>query len=360
MSDDAPPSFAARAEAIAEAAAAWRDPEHEARAEAVKKTLGAPNRFTEEALAFALNQPLHLLTPEAIRAWTAGREAAAPLTVGVLNAGNVPLAGLQDFLAVLLTGHRYLGSVSSKSPHLLPAFAEEIKRRAPGLPAAFAEAEEVFAQADAIIATGTDETRAWASSECAAHGIPESRRLLRGHRFGVAVLDGEESADEREALAEDVLLHEGYGCRNAALVWAPKNLSPDPYLDALAAFRGVFPVHPEVPGTLQMQQAFLEATDQPHAYGEGLEFLVSRGAPEVQRPGHLRWAEYAHLREAAGWLRENAQKLQLVLARDAVAERLSELAKGLPLAPFGTAQRPPLDWRPDGTDTIGFLAGLRV
>ena len=113
-------------DAIARVAEAWQDPDYEPRAEVVAQTLEAPNRFTEEALAFAVNQQMSLLTPEAMKTWIKGRRATHSRLVGVLNAGNIPLVGLQDFLAVVLTGHQYLGSVSSKSPVLLPAFVTEV------------------------------------------------------------------------------------------------------------------------------------------------------------------------------------------------------------------------------------------
>ena len=341
--------------AVARVAEAWQDPAHPPRAEAAEQTLHAPNRFTEEALAFAVNQQMSLLSPEAMAAWMAGRRAVAPCVVGVLNAGNIPMVGLQDFLAVVLMGHRYLGTVSSKSPVLLPAFVAALRQELPSLPARFAAIDDVWAQAEALIATGSEETRAWVEAQSTLHGIPAARCLLRGHRYAVAVIDGHETETERDGLAEDALLHEGLGCRNLAVVFAPKNLKPDPYLESFAAFRGVFPPHPDTPGALSMQQAFLEALDLPHAYGDGLEFLLSKGEPDVQGPAHLRWVEYDDIREVGGWLSRHQSDLQLVAARPALA---AHLPPTLSLDSPGEAQRPPLDWHPDGIDTVAFLASL--
>lgn len=351
----AQPAFEALVEAVAAVAARWREPDYEPRAEASAQTLTAPNRFTGEALAFAVNQQMHQLTPEALRAWIGERRAGVPRRVGVLNAGNLPLVGLQDFLAVVLVGHPYVGTRSSKSPYLLPAFVAELREEVPGLDAAFAEADALFARAEAVLATGTDETRAWAADQCAAHGIPPERRLLRGHRYAAAVLGGRETEAELEGLAEDALLHEGLGCRNVAVVWAPAGTSPDGLLEALAHFRSVFPPHPETPGTLKMQQAFLAAVEQPHAYGDGLEFLVSKGPPEPQQPGHLRWTEYAALGDAGAWIEAERDALQLIVARPDVA---AHLPASVPYVAPGEAQRPPLAWHPDGRDTVAFLAGL--
>ncbi|MFQ5570157.1 MAG: acyl-CoA reductase [Rhodothermales bacterium] len=343
------------AEALARAAESWQDPDFPPRAQAVKQTLEAPNRFTEEAVTFAVNQQMNLLTPERLGTWIGCRFAERPRTVGVLNAGNIPLVGLQDFLAVVCTGHRYLGSISSKSPYLLPAFVTEVRRNEPELCASFATADEIFDAAEAVIATGSDETKTWVEAQCEQHSIPSERCLLRGHRYGVAVVDGKETEDEWERLAEDALLHEGLGCRNVALIWAPEGLPPDAFLQSMAAFRAVFPPHKDTAGALRMQQAFLEALDLPHAYGDGLEFLLSKGEADVQGPGHVRWVEYTDLNEVAAWLVEHAREHQLVVARTEVARRLPPtLSTELP----GEAQRPALDWCPEGTDTVAFLSSL--
>ncbi len=340
--------------ALVEAAAAWCDPDHPRRVEAEERTLAEDNRFTEEALAFALNQAFSELSLQALETWLDGRASRRSVRVGVLEAGNVPLAGLQDYLAVLLTGHEFVGTVSSRSPHLLPAFATEVSLCG-GPSAEFVSRKAFFDRVEAVIASGTDDTGAVIAGRCDRSGIPVGRRLIRGNRFGVAVLDGRESDEERLGLAEDALLHEGQGCRNVAVVWAPEALAPDPVLEAFAVFRGTFPAHPATTGSLTMQQAFLKAVGAPHAHAEGMAFLVSRGAPEVQAPGHVRWVAHDDVEEAATWIREEAGRIQVVAAR---ADVLSRLPESWAHCELGNAQRPRLNWTPDGIDTVGFLTGL--
>lgn len=341
--------------AIGRVAADWRDPKHVLRQDSVARTLDTGNRFTEEALAFAINQQMAQVTEDGLMDWIAGRHTDRPCEVGVLNAGNIPLVGLQDFLAVVLTGHRYLGTRSRRSPVLLPAFVDAVRDRAGGLKARFAPSSEMWEAADAVIATGSDSTLAWVEGEARSRRIAASRCLLRGHRYGVAVLDGHESQTDCDNLAEDALLHEGLGCRSIAMIWAPKELNPDSYLDSFAAFRGVFPAHAETPGALSMQKAFLDALSLPHAYGEGLEFLLSKGVPEPQGPCHVRWVEYDSLDQVVAFLSAHAHALQLVATRSALLETLPA---ELPLVALGEAQRPPLDWWPDGINTVAFLCAL--
>ena len=342
-------------DAIVRTGADWADPDHPARAEAVRRTLGLENRFTEEALAFAINQQMQAISGGRLEAWVNGRKAAQKRVVGVLNAGNVPLVELQDYLATVLVGHAYLGVLSSRSPHLLPAFHEEVGRRAGAMEASFTTADDMLGRSDAVIATGTDETRDVIDRACEERGIPPRNRLLRGNRFAVAVLTGNETVDDLEGLAEDTLLHEGQGCRNVALIWAPKDHSPDALLEAFANFRSIFPVHRATSGALAMPRAFLEAVGTPHAYGEGLEFLLSKGEPEVQQPGHVRWVEYADVSEAGAWIQAHADQLQAVVGREEV---LHLAPRGVARDTPGTAQRPAVDWCPDGRDVIEFLLTL--
>ena len=353
------PDYDTMVAATADAAAAWSDPDYPARLDAAEQTLQLQNRFTAEALIFAINQQMSLLSQEALHAWT--RDAAGgsyqPIRVGVVCPGNVPLAGLQDLLAVVLTRHLFVGSLSSRSDVLLPAFVKEINDRLSesgcALPVSFMAFDRLLGSVDALIASGTDETTRQISASATAAGVAGERMLIRAHRFSVAVLDGTESADDLLGLAEDMLLHEGLGCRNIAVVFAPESLAPDALLDAMAVFRGTFPAHPDTIGALQMPKAFLEAVNLPHAYGEGLEFLLSRGDPEPQGPGHCRWTTYTDVEEADRWINANAASIQVVSASPGINLNLPD---ALERVSPGGAQRPGLDWTPDGRSTIAFLS----
>lgn len=343
-----------RCEAIADVAADWREPDHSAREQAVAKTLEAPNRWTEEALDYALNRWMQRLTLDALTEWM-GEGEATPTTVGVLHGASDPLEGLRSAVAVWASGHAYLGHTPEASPALLPAFARELQERHAAVDLSFVDEEELLDRATAVMAE-TDRERVDALHErCDTHGIPDDRRLVRPTRLAVAVLDGHESDDARGGIAEDILLYEGGGHRRLALLWAPTDLSPDPYLEAMARFRGVFPVHPDTPGALQMQKAFLEAQDEPHAFAEGLEFFVSRGAPEVPHPnGHVRWTEYDDLDAVDDWIAEHREALYAVAAREPLHDQLPD---AWPLQTPGGLHLPPLDDE-EGTAIADFLRSL--
>jgi hypothetical protein len=351
-------------EACAAVAEKWADPDHPARSDAVRAALGDENvRATEEALAYALNHFAGQVEVEALSEWLGGRWREEEGTAGLWDDDPVPGDGLRSLLAVWGTGRAFVGCLGGEAKHLVPAFAREVQARVSSLSARVAgpgEPETLFEHADALFARPSPATVDHVEEKVRVgaenRGIPPARRHVRPPRYTVGAIDGNESDDQREGVAEDMLLHEGRGVRRLALLWAPEDLSPDPYLEAMATFRGVFPAHDDTPGTLQMQQAFLEAQDAPHAYAAGLEFLLSRGTPEVQKPAHVRWTEYDRLEEVSAWVTEHDDRVYAVVARPDVQGRIDV---PVPVVAPGAVRRPPLD-DPEGRALVDFLDGLET
>lgn len=290
------------------------------------------------------------LTVEALDRWVGGQDARTDDTVGVLHGAAGPLNGFRMAVAAWVLGYAYVGALADASPALLPAFASDLAEKAAAPPLRFAEENDVLDQADLLMARPEDDADAL-RERCGDSGIPERKRLIQPPVVSVGVIDGHESDDERERLAEDMLLFDGTGRRRLAVLWAPADLTPDPYLESMARFRGVYPAHADTPGALQMQQAFLEARDESHAYAEGLEFLVSRGEPVPKKAGHVRWAEYDELEEVEAWADEHKEDVYALVARPGLHDRVSGRCS---LRSPGGAHIPPLDdW--EGATMAQFL-----
>ncbi len=337
-------------EALVTVANRWRNPEHPPRAEAVEQTLNAPNRYTEEALAFALNAVMQQIVEEGLS--PVEKPPEEPLTIGVLPYAGWPMSGLADMLRVVRYGHRFLGVPHEADPALLPAFVEEVRSLDPAFPAVFVERmETLLTHTHAVIGTVEDEEalQEWVE-RLREQGFPH---YLRMPGIAVAILSGKEDVETRGALAEDLLLYEGQSHRNVRIIWAPEELTPDPYLDILAQFRGWFPAHPDTDGALALARAFLEALDVPRAYGPG--FLISKGKPEVQQPGHIRWATYRSPEEVQRWLRTHAEEVDIVVAD---ADTLSFRPEAEVVLRPGEVHRLPWYWEPEGWDTDAFIQSL--
>lgn len=322
-------------ETVVDVAADWQDPDYERREDAVRATLEVDNRYTEEGLAFALNHRMHQLKADALRAWIGDRTASQSVNVGVVCADAPPLDGLVEAVAALGLGHRVWVAPSAASPALVRAFFDDVQERASEEPVRFVPRDAVFERADVLVASGAAEWIDDVAQAAHAAGIPPERCWLHRHGLVVAVIDGREDAEARSGLAEDVLLHEGVGPRTPSLLWAPADFAPDALLDTLAGFRELYPAHPDTDGTLAMPTAFLASAKRAHATGPG--FLVSKGEPEPQSAGHLRWVPYDDLADVADWLL--AHDVGFLVAEAQVAERLE--ADGPVVAP-GDAHRPEL------------------
>ena len=300
------------AEALAQTAEHWSDPDASPRHDAVHSTLNADNTFTAEATPFSLNQLVSLLSVDALHDLAASTDDHTPSgeqrpTVVIEHGVDSPVDGLREAVAAILVGARVRSLLPSESTAIVPAFYETLREIADDVDrtsvdiACARTVNELDNDVAAVgedaapvvcIATGSGENvlKPW----CEAHAF---RWIDASVGYSVGIIDGSEPDDVRHNLAEDALLHEGAPQRSLRILWAPNELTPDPVLEAMADFRGVFPAHDSTPGSLEMRRAFLEAADQSHAYAAGMQFLVSRGDPEPQDGAHLRWSEYDDLDE---------------------------------------------------------------
>jgi hypothetical protein len=174
--------------------------------------------------------------------------------------------------------------------------------------------------------------------------------LLRGTRVGAAILDGNETASDLLALARDVLLHEGRGCRSVAAILAPAELQPVRFVEAVTRFRKEYPSLDVTKRCIQRTERFLRAVREPF-WSEGGMVLVESDVVS-REPCLVRWIRYRNEDEVRDWLRRNEHQLQVVVAR---SPWKSVIPEAVDHADLGFGQDPPLTWRPDGLDTVAFL-----
>lgn len=147
--------------------------------------------FTEESLQSAISEWGRLLNEEEINRWVSAYALPREKKdVALVLAGNIPLVGLHDILSVYLSGHRALIKPSSSDTALINYAAEHLMTTNPAM-AANIEITAVPAKgADAVIATGSDNTARY--FEQYFKDIPA---LIRRSRASVAVVS-EETTDE--------------------------------------------------------------------------------------------------------------------------------------------------------------------
>lgn len=158
-------------------------------------------------------------------------------TVGIIMAGNIPAAGFLDLLCVLACGFRAKVKLSAKDRELIPAMigiaAEADGGRGLAEMVEFSTSKtnlgEFFGGADAILFSGSDEAAAKVASEFAG-----ARMLVRKSRFSFGVVSGNEDERALWALASDILLYCGLGCRSISYLFVPHGYDFRPLAEALS------------------------------------------------------------------------------------------------------------------------------
>ena len=175
--------------------------------------------FTESNIVYTLNSWSKELTDSNISTWTNkyNYNIKNPKTVAIIMAGNIPLVGFHDFLSVLISGHNVLVKQSSNDKHLLPFLAKYLEVIEPSFKGRLTFTEEKLENFDAVIATGSDNTARYFE-----YYFKNKPSIIRKNRNSVAVLTGNETSEQLEALSDDIFRYYGLGCRNVSKIFIPK------------------------------------------------------------------------------------------------------------------------------------------
>jgi hypothetical protein len=205
---------------------------------------------------------------------------------------------------------------------------------APNLPLVLTE--NIDCKPDAVIAMGGNEAVRAISEKCS--GVP---MLLRGHRSSLAVLSGGETTKELSAMADDVLMYSGLGCRNVSLVWVPRGYNFAPLQEVLAG--RVESLGGKYRGNLRQSRAMLAMNGTPHIDCGASLLVEARDFPA--QPSILGYAFYDDPSEVTDWIAAHDSEIQCVASNSPYPRAVQ----------LGQTQHPRLTDYPDGLDTMKFL-----
>ena len=175
--------------------------------------------FTPEFIDIACDKIVsHFLDRALLEEWVAHYHIDDNVecrNVGIVMAGNIPLVGFHDFLAVFISGHRQTIKLSSKDEVLLRHLVEKMteENSETGAHISFAE---TLRGCDAYIATGSNN-----SSRYFEQYFAKYPNIIRKNRTSAAILSGAETAKDLENLSDDIHLYFGLGCRNVSKIFVP-------------------------------------------------------------------------------------------------------------------------------------------
>jgi hypothetical protein len=176
--------------------------------------------FTPENIRLALKAMGNVLTHAKLSQWLSRypglNDDHDPATVGVVMAGNIPLVGFHDLMCTLITGNRLLAKLSTKDEQLMRAITDILISLEPSFEGSIEITADKLSRFDMVIATGSNNTSRY--FEYYFRNIPS---IIRRNRNSAAIIDGTETDDELDLLADDLFAFFGLGCRNISKLYLP-------------------------------------------------------------------------------------------------------------------------------------------
>jgi len=176
--------------------------------------------FTPENVRQAINSIAKELTEENLIKWSSAypelKETSHPIKVGVIMAGNIPLVGFHDFLSVLISGNNLIAKTSSKDSELISYISKILCEINLCFKDKIEFTEENLSGFDVVIATGSNN-----SSRYFEYYFGKYPNIIRKNRNSIAILEGNETDSQIEALGADVFSYFGLGCRNVSKIYLP-------------------------------------------------------------------------------------------------------------------------------------------
>lgn len=301
------------------------------------------NWFTPENVFFAIQSWTEALTDENLSTWLSNYtfENTAPKKIGLVLAGNIPLVGFHDFICVLISGNHALIKTSSNDQHLIKFLAKYLIALDNRLEDRITFVEGKLEGFDAVIATGSNNTARYFE-----YYFGSKPNIIRKNRNSVAVLTGNESQEELEALGEDIFRYFGLGCRNVSKLFVPKNYNFE------AFFKGMF-VHKDI---IEYEKYANNYDYNKAVYLMSLFQILDNGFMTIKEDtsyaspiSSVFYEYYDSIEDVKSKLEADKELIQCVVSNGVIENSF----------PFGQAQHPKLWDYADNIDTLLFLNNLQ-
>lgn len=256
-------------------------------------------------------------------------------------AGNIPFVGFHDMISVLVSGHTLLAKASSKDERLMKLFGRLLTEIEPSLQERIRFTDEYLNNADAIIATGSNNT-----ARHFEYYFREKPHIIRRNRNGIAVLHGNESDEELMNLGKDIFTFFGLGCRNVTKLYIPENYQIEHLLHVLESYSDV-PENNKYGNNIDYHRT-LYLMNQEHFYDNGI--VLFKENKQISSPvGVVYYEKYAELETLKAELTSLGDQVQCIV----------DPSGAIPgsIQP-GKTQFPELWDYADGVDTLNFLKEL--
>ncbi|MDO6802239.1 acyl-CoA reductase [Wenyingzhuangia sp. 1_MG-2023] len=295
--------------------------------------------FTQENVLFSIESWSNALTESNIEKWLESYKIpdTANKTIAVIMAGNIPLVGFHDFLCVAITGNKVLAKLSSNDKYFIPLIAKYLEYVTPSFKGSFTFTEEKLQNYDAVIATGSNNTARYFD-----YYFGKYPNIIRKSRNAVAILDGNETHEQLEALSDDIFRYYGLGCRSISKVFVPKGYDFDNLFKAVYKHKEIINYTKYANNYDYNKAVFLMSLFKIQENG----FLMLKEDESYASPiACLFYETYDDLSSLKKKLKADSEKIQCIATELSIEDSVK----------LGATQRPKLWNYADNIDTIEFL-----
>lgn len=278
-----------------------------------------------------------LLDEKLLKQWTAHYyidDTIESKNVGVVMAGNIPLVGFHDFLAIFISGHRQTIKLSTKDEILLKHLVKILGGYDSSIEN-FISFAETLKGCDAYIATGSNNSARYFEQYFAKYP-----HIIRKNRTSVAILNGDETFRDLENLSDDIQLYFGLGCRNASKIFVPKDYDFVPLIKAFNSYI-YFADHHKYKNNYDYQLSIILLNNV--YYMTNGSILLTQNEGLYSPISHVYFEYYENVNKVLEDLKQN-DNIQCIIGKGEIG--------------FGDAQNPGLFSYADGVDTMQFLLTL--
>ncbi len=297
--------------------------------------------FTKENILFSLEGWSNSLTDKNISYWLENQNFnTSQKNVAIIMAGNIPLVGFHDFLAVLISGHSVLVKQSSNDKNLLPFIAKYLEYVEPSFKGKIQFTEQKLTNFDAVIATGSDNTARYFE-----HYFKDKPNIIRKNRNSAAILTGNESENDLNNLSNDIFQYFGLGCRSVSKLFVPKDYNFD------AFFKGMYNKSEIINNVKYANNYDYNKAVYLMSEFDLLEngFLMIKEDESYASPiATVFYEYYSDKNQLQQKLIQDADKIQCIVAKDFSDAEIE----------FGQTQNPQLWDYADGINTLEFLVKI--
>ena len=263
--------------------------------------------------------------------------------VGLVLAGNIPLVGWQDIMAVFITGNTSLIKASSKDEILIKHLVETMIKIDARVGQYFEWVERLKVY-DAVISTGSNNSARY--FETYFSHVPN---IIRKNRNSVAVLTGSESDDDLIALGKDIFSYFGLGCRNVSKLYVPQDYDFTQFLEVTHEAYKEMVLHNKYKNNFDYNHAIFLINKEPFLHNGCI--MIKEDEALASRIATLHYEYYQDLSDVVQDLTRRESEIQCIVAQEDIPR--------IDVLPFGKAQEPGLMDYADGIDTVQFLLQLK-